>query len=171
MESIESQFDLGIKKVQEISYAYQLEKLEELCKFMVETYLPEGKEFSDVTGNTITSYSYGIYYRGSLVLYGNSNKKPAIMPKLSKGDQFYGISYDGFPGKYYATVKTDRGYGDDTAFEFLSSYRPEGKGFSVVITTGTEYSAYLENVKELNVLSESIDHFEGEFFHFFKPMK
>lgn len=172
MESIESQFDLGIKKVQEISYTYQLEKLEELCKFMVETYLPEGKEFSDVTGNTVTSYSYGIYYKGSLVSYGDSNKKPAIRVKLTNGENFSGTAYDGNEIEYFkAKVKTDQGYGNDTAFEFLSSYRPKGKGFSVVITTGTEYSAYLENVRELNVLSESIDHFEGEFLHFFKPMK
>ena len=88
MESIESQFDLGIKKVQEISYTYQLEKLEELCKFMVETYFPEGKEFGDVTGNTVTSYSYGIYYKGSLVSYGDSNKKPAIRVKLTNGENF-----------------------------------------------------------------------------------
>jgi hypothetical protein len=94
------------------------------------------------------------------------------------------ISYDGYYGfqkiakkpellnaKQYMEImdRKDGAYGEDTSYQFLREYRPNTRSFAMVITTGTEYSNYLENVRHLNVLSDSIDNIPDEFAKSFKP--
>ena len=44
-------------------------------------------------------------------------------------------------------------------------------GFSVVMTTGTEYSEYLENVRNLNVLTDTFKSSKGIMLEELKPME
>ena len=69
-------------------------------------------------------------------------------------------------------MDVDGELGADSAADFLSSYRPFiKKGFSVVMTTGTEYSEYLENVRNLNVLTDTYKSANGIVLEELKPMK
>ncbi len=141
--------------------------------YMVNEVLPAQKQFKNLTGNTITSYGYGVYYRGEVKRIGfNSRLKPAIDDKLTKGQSVSNyVDYDSNLRTYFkANVKTDRGRGDKTSREFLRNFKTRHK-FSIVFCTGTEYSQYLENIVHLNVLSEALESSKDDFLNSFKQMK
>ena len=171
MSDIGEQFDLGITNIKKITYDNQLQSMIAFGKNLVTNVLPIQAKYPNLTGNTISSYSFGVYHNGNLIYYGKANVKDAIRNKLTKGEIFSGISYDGFFVKgYLATIETDRKYGSETAYQFLNQYRPNTRNFAMVVTTGTEYSAYLENVRHMNVLTGSIDYVESNFINSFKPI-
>lgn len=132
------------------------------------------KEYKNLTGNTVTSYMVGVYHDRILTeIVQIQGKKPPIRIKMRKGEIFTGKDYDGdFRKRWGPTeVDTDGGYGEQFAMRFLSSYRPKRKGYSLVVCTGTEYSEFLENVRNLNVLSNNFDLARGTFLKSFKRMK
>jgi len=43
----------------------------------------------------------------------------------------------------------------ESSFRILQTLSPKTKGLSIIMTTGTEYSTYLESVHNLNVLSDT----------------
>lgn len=124
------------------------------------------KEYHNLTGNTLTSYMVGIYENGKLrrlvsIYQADSLKRPTSR-KLSQGDGKGVIRVEDYdsgkiiPVKKYKLLKTDEGYGYNTSKLFLFSYRPKTtKGFSLVMCTGTEYSEYLESLRNLNTLTET----------------
>lgn len=117
------------------------------------------KGYDSFTGNTVTSYACGIYYNGDLmgiILAADGMKKP-VAKKIKKGKRlFLKRPYEGKSRAVKGTVKVDDFYGAESSEKFLESYRPIIKnGYAIVMTTGTEYSEYLENVRELNVLSDT----------------
>lgn len=116
-------------------------------------------EYRNLTGNTITSLAFGLYRNFGLseVIY-LEGLKPAIRVKLNKGETVYSfIDYDSNYRPYFrGDVATDGGYGEATSMRFLQSYRPSTSQ-GIVITTGTEYSEYLEQELGLNVLTETKD--------------
>jgi len=139
---------------------------------MVTKVIPSQQEFRNLTGNTITSYAFGVYYNGSLEAMGfNDEFKQPLRNKLIKGETIYDfVDFDGDIRNYFrAEINTDGHYGGDTALSFLKSISPMGK-FSIIFTTGTEYSAYLENVMNLNVLSDAYELSKTNFLKSFKPI-
>jgi hypothetical protein len=71
--------------------------------------------------------------------------------------------YDGnFRKKFVGIVKTDRGWGDDTSIQFLTSYDPPFRSSKtgIVMCTGTEYSEFLE-MQGANVLTATKKEFEA----------
>ena len=111
----------------------------------------------NLTGNTLTSISAGIYERGMpgpIVISAREvmNLRRPKYRKLHEGGSFKGLDYDGHKRKgFVATVETDGDYGEGTSFRFLQSYKlPANAAFGIVVTTGTEYSVYLTKEKELN---------------------
>ena len=140
---------------------------------MVSNILPNQSEYRNLTGNTITSLAFGVYYMGNLEIMGfNNHYPPPIRNKLIKGEELFNFEdYDGNIRKYYrAKIQTDAGYGTNTSMEFLQSYKPIGQ-FAIVFTTGTEYSEYLEKTRKLNVLSDGYDYSITAFLSSFKPIK
>lgn len=117
----------------------------------VEAYTRNGR---NLTGNTITSISAGVYKQGMPPVIVNARGitgLPApIMKKLRINERFEGLDYDGNERKdFAATVDTDGDYGENTSRDFLARYRlPSSCTFGIVVTTGTEYSEFL--TKELN---------------------
>lgn len=113
-----------------------------------------------LTGNTITSYCAGIYIDGTLYeiyRHGDGMKAP-VRVKLTKGETAPAgfIDWAGNARKraFTGSVDTDGGYGSDTAVKFLRSYRPgTSDGVSVVICSGTEYSEYIEQRMNGNVMT------------------
>ena len=118
------------------------------------------REYRNLTGNTITSYAVGIYKDGALIeIIQNSNRKPPIRVKLTRGEAWVKFKdYDGnFRKKAVGIVKTDKGWGDDTSINFLTSYDPPfmSSKTGIVMCTGTEYSEFLEEAAGLNVLTST----------------
>lgn len=121
------------------------------------------REYHNLTGNTLTSYSIGLYKDKSLVriidiMDVDSLDKPTRR-KLTYGNGVVGVlDYDSGRLVYvkrYKLVKTDQRYGYETSRKFLESYKPKELGFTAVMCTGTEYSEILEKAKGLNVLTET----------------
>ena len=171
MMDIERQFDMGIQNANSIIYNNQLNSLVAYCMKLVNEILPKQREYKNQTGNTVTSYSFGIYYGGHIVYIGSNELKDPVRAKLQKGEKWSGVNYDGLETDLYGTIDTDGGYGESTAKSFLNSYKPTTKSFAVVITTGTEYSSYLENKHHLNVLSDSFETVSSDLLNSFIPIK
>lgn len=146
----------GMKKAKRIINDYLYAAVERSCVDLIDDALKE-REFVGFTGNTQTSYACGIYFNGSLmgmVIAGNTMPKPVHI-KVKKGERvFLSNPYEGKARAVVGKANVEDEFGADSASDFLSSYNPFiKKGFSVVMTTGTEYSEYLENVRNLNVLT------------------
>ena len=116
------------------------------------------REYTGFTGNTQTSYTCGIFLNGKLIDVASSSEslpKP-IRRKIPFGKSvFLKRPYEGNQRLRSGYVKTNREYGADTALRFINGYRAPGKGFALVMTTGTEYSEFLEQEVGLDVLTKT----------------
>lgn len=101
------------------------------------------KEYGNLTGNTITSISFGLYIDGHLqdYLFIDGLREP-IRTKLRRGEIFKGTDYDGRERAFIGSIDTDGDYGYNTVGRFFSAHTPERPN-SIVVATGTEYSIYL----------------------------
>lgn len=159
-------FDEGIKKVDCLIGVH----LYDILLKVATDYLSDmvrSKEYQGFTGNTQTSYSCGLYVNGRLadvIVQREFSKKP-IRLKVRKGERvFLEKPYEGKPRKSIGKVDVDSLYGVESAFAFLKNYKNiPRKGFAVVATTGTEYSEYLENVRHLNVMTNTWQSAKGIF--------
>lgn len=171
VKNITEQFEDCIANVEKEVNRVVLASLEQFGDDMVNRVLPEQAKFRNMTGNTLTSYSYGIYLNGVLQLLNYFGGKSAIRRKLKKDEiirEF--VDYDGNQRTYFqANIDTDSDYGVNSASMFLQTYKPKGK-YSIIFTTGTEYSVYLENVRNLNVLTEGFEHSKNAFLNSFKTI-
>lgn len=131
-------------------------------------FLESGKAFVDhamsekgymsFTGNTITSLAFGVYENGKL--YGSfvasSIKKHPLMKKIPKGTAwFLPVPYEGRGRTVVGDVYTDDEFGYEESIRFIKQYRPTNKGYTLLVTTGTEYSEFLEQTRGLNVLTDT----------------
>jgi len=150
--------DNGFKKAKQIIFGHLYNQCIKLCDALVSDALTK-REFQSFTGNTITSFACGIYVDGDLnymVASGEDMDAP-VHAKVQKGELVY------LANPYEGEARSVRGKVDirysisgmETSFEILKGIGSPSKGISIVMTTGTEYSTYLENVYKLNVLSET----------------
>ncbi|PXV62376.1 hypothetical protein CLV62_12065 [Dysgonomonas alginatilytica] len=173
MNSIEKQFNQCIDTILKDEYYYVVPQMVEFGVRMVNDILPKQTKFRNLTGNTITSFAFGVYYMGKLEVLGFNSKYPdPIRNKLIEGETVYKfLDYDGRIRKWFtADVNTDAGYGQNTSAEFLKSYVCTQK-YGIVFTTGTEYSEYLQKVRRLNVLVDGYETARHDFVKSFKPIK
>lgn len=121
------------------------------------------KEFNNLTGNTLTSFACGIYIHRKLrrwvnIFHVDNAVDTPTTKKLSNKDGYQMVvHYDTqelIPVKTSTFVDTSDEYGYETSERFLKSYTPEKDGYTIVMCTGTEYSAILE-FGGLNVLTET----------------
>ena len=91
------------------------------------------------------------------MIASGENMAAPVHAKIQNGQTVYlNNPYEGSPRS--ATGKVDIVYdltGTETSFRILQGFSPSNKGLSIVMTTGTEYSTYLESVYHLNVLSNT----------------
>lgn len=150
--------DRGFKKAKQIIFAHLYDQCIILCDALVKDALSKRK-FQSFTGNTITSFACGIYIDGALnyMVASGENMQAPVHAKIQKGQTvFLNNPYEGRPRK--VTGRVDIAYdmsGMETSFRILQSLSSKKKGLSIIMTTGTEYSTYLENVHDLNVLSDT----------------
>ena len=150
-------FDEGIRKAKELVSGYIFDVLTKCCEELIQDALDNKSGFRNLTGNTITSYACGLFMDGRFsyfVCSGDSMKQP-VRVKLTKGETFVGVSYDNQNRRFTGTIETDKGYGE----------------FEIVMCTGTEYSTYLENVLNADVLTGTFQRAQNTLFKNFKPMK
>lgn len=166
-------FNEGMNKARQIVSDYIYGILVKCCDNLVSEGLRNKSGFRNLTGNTITSYACGLFLNGKLsyfVCSGDSMKQP-VRVKLSKGETFKGISYDGEQRRFTGRINTDKGYGATFSYNFLKGYKSQsGKGFEIVMCTGTEYSTYLEKTLNADVLTGTFLHASKILFNHFKPM-
>lgn len=113
-------------------------------------------EYQSFTGNTLTSLAFGLYENTRLtdVIFISGLKAP-VRAKVENGKYVYlEEPYEGNPRGVRGQVDISDAWGDETSIKTLSGLCPKG-GNGIIVTTGTEYSTFLENVKGLNVLSDT----------------
>ena len=117
------------------------------------------KEYNDFTGNTVTSYSVGIYKGGNLTdIVFDDNLRERLREKVKKREVVtLRETYDGrtdvtIVGQVNVTSET----GLEFSEKFLQTVFPKG-GTGIVMTTGTEYSTFLEKVRNLDVLTNAFN--------------
>lgn len=118
------------------------------------------KEYGDFTGNTVTSYACGLYVRGELeyVYVSGSDMREPLRIKVKKGElAFLEETYDKRKDiSVKGEIDTDWMFGEDTSVQFLQNYKSKYiQGYEIVMTTGTEYSTWIEKHMGLNVLTET----------------
>lgn len=160
MDSIEKQFQAGIDKAMAIRDKAYMIWLTNLCYKLI-IAAENNKEYDNITGNTVTSYACGIYENSKLIkVVTDISIPPPVRVKLTEGETMPAgsVSYDGYlKTSFTGSVPTDQRYGDDYSWMFLANFRPNHKGFAIVMTTGTEYSLYLETAKHLDVLTKTFN--------------
>lgn len=150
--------DKVFKKAQEIIFGHLYDQCISLCDALVNDALNK-REFQSFTGNTITSFACGIYVDGvlSYIVASGQNMKAPVHAKVQKGELvFLDNPYEGKPRSVRG--KVDIVYdmsGMETSFAILNGMASSRKGLSIIMTTGTEYSAYLESVHKMNVISDT----------------
>lgn len=112
--------------------------------------------WNSFTGNTITSLAFGVYENGSLTdIVFVSGVKPPVHAKIQNGETLYLENpYEGESRAVTGRVDIYDAWGDETSVQTLSTLRPKN-GNGIIITTGTEYSEFLERKRDFNVLSDT----------------
>lgn len=154
--NIDKVLEDGFKKARLLMYQAVWKAMRE-CAIRFVREAVDAYNGGNLTGNTITSISAGIYAEGMpqpeiVSARDVLGLKNPIRKKLHKGETFEGEDYDGRERSgFTADVETDGDYGEGTSFHILQSYKlPAGCTFGIVVTTGTEYSDYLTKERELH---------------------
>lgn len=156
--------DRGIRKAERLIRQQLLTALVNMsAKLLINAEL--NREYHSLTGNTLTSYAIGVFDCGKLhtivTIFDVDSLEHATRKKITQGVGWTEKFFDYDTGKRVMVrredkIPTDEGYGNVTSIEFLRRYKPtKTDGYVLVFTTGTEYAEYLENVRKLNVLTET----------------
>lgn len=169
-----SLIDAGMDKAKTLIYDHISNLLMDVCERSVVYAMAHHSGFMNFTGNTHTGYACGLYNDGNLVYasFSADKDKAPVRVKLTAGETaFLDPDYDGRPRKFTGKVETDGGFGKSYALKFLQSYKPKNKkGLSLCMTTGTEYSEYLEIVYHADVLTGTFEEIPRILFNTLKPM-
>ena len=115
----------------------------------------DNREFTQFTGNTVSSYMAGVYKDGTLFNAFTPEGRGAAYPKVQKDETVYlSNPVEGMARSVKGTVDIVTDYGEELSREVLAQQSPQG-GTGMVVTTGTEYSQYLEKVHGLDVLTDT----------------
>lgn len=158
MANNKAALDKGFKKAKELIFSHLYNQCIKFCDSLVlDAIIKSG--FKSFTGNTITSFACGIYIDGALnyVVASGEDMDAPVHAKVQEGELVYlSNPYEGEPRSVRGKVGIVYNLsGMETSFRILQGFRPKNKGLSVIMTTGTEYSTYLESVYHLNVLSDT----------------
>lgn len=154
----------GLMKARTIMRKHLEQQLREICEHIL-LQVPRFREYKGFTGNTQTSYTCGIYVNGNLVKNGivrqpNWNTRP-LRRKINYGEwawlaEPYDVNSE--PRSVQGKVPiTGLPLGAEESIRFLRSYHPASR-IAIVMTTGTEYSEYLEEELGLDVLTNTFDY-------------
>jgi hypothetical protein len=123
-----------------------------------------------LTGNTLTSFCVGLYRNSSIIgYYGITNLLNVTQPTNNPVDvgeygfydydsgEFIGDKDDPAVMDYGASGLKWQGHsyetGQNQSRAFLAQYKPSTKGYTLVACVGTDYAAWLEKVRGLDILT------------------
>ena len=161
-------FAKGYKMI--VDYLYS--QCYDLCERLL-MEVPKHREFMGFTGNTQTSYACGLYVDGKLegIVTQNNWNSPPVRRKVGYGEWVYlRQPYEGKSRSVKGKVSTGEDYGLDTSINFLRSYKAFKDKIQIVMTTGTEYSTFLETARHLDVLTGTFEAAKVILANGFKPM-
>lgn len=150
---LENGFAKGLRMIEDTLYNSMMSSAERLL-----IRVATNRQFIGFTGNTQTSYMAGIYVNGRLsgVIRQNNWNEPTVRMKVRKGKiVFLANPYEGHPRAVVGRVDVIENHGVQTSIKFLEGYRAPRNSICLVITTGTEYSEYIEQVMHLDVLTNT----------------
>lgn len=105
----------------------------------------DNREFTQFTGNTVSSYMAGVYKDRELIHTSYDGSAPVVHDKIEEGEMVYlDNPVEGEPRHTTGAVDiVVRPHGTDLSRKMLSEESPMG-GTGMVMTTGTEYSEIVE---------------------------
>ena len=150
---LENGFAKGYQMIEDILFNSLANSLDALL-----IRVATNRQFIGFTGNTQTSYAGGVYVNGRLehvAVQRNWNSKPVRM-KVRKGSVVYLTHpYEGSPRAVKGQVDIEEDDGLTLSLKQLEEYKAPKRGLALMITTGTEYSVYIESVMNLDVLTNT----------------
>lgn len=144
-QSIGEQFEAGIMKARQYKDEAIEAHLRSFGNYIIE-YAAKSKEAGNVTYNLQDSYGYAIYHNRQIV------GEPVMLHNIAD------------------MPDTKGGWGTERGKRFLESYHPDEKGWSIVIVAGEFYASFLENEKNLDVLTRTMFHSKDSFLQHFTKM-
>lgn len=120
--------------------------------------LPQKIEYSGFTGQTQTSYMGGVYIGGRLryLVTEKAWTRHPVRGKMPKdATWFLANPYEGKDKLRTGHVDITNPSGRATSLAFLQSYNAPSNRICAIVTTGTEYSTFLEEYLHLNVLTQT----------------
>lgn len=152
-KTLENGFAKGLQMIEDVLYNSLANAADELL-----VRAATNRQFVGFTGNTQTSYACGVYVNGRLAhvsVQKNWSEQPRRM-KVQKGKVvFLGNPYEGYPRAVSGQVDIVEDYGLALSLRQLEEYEAPKKGLALVMTTGTEYSVYIEQAMSLDVLTNT----------------
>lgn len=162
----------GLNKGYEMIVNHLFTQMYEMCERLL-AEVPKYRSYMGFTGNTQTSYACGLYVDGKLegiVTQQNWSAQP-LHKKVGYGKWVYlRKPYEGHARSVRGKVKVDGEFGQSTSFKFLKSYNAQKNKIQIVMTTGTEYSEYIEAVLGLDVLTGTFESAKTILATGFRPM-
>lgn len=139
--------------------------LEAAEAYLQQRYGDAGERGPRMTGNTYTGYGAGTYLGGRLqsLCLAQKGLKDPVRVKLTDGEAFQaGLTrYDGAVQRssFTANVATDQRFSAEFVRDFVSAHNLPSESYALRLATGTEYSAYLQSVRDIDVLTGFFDEF------------
>lgn len=152
-KTLENGFAKGLRIIEDVIFNSLMDAAEKIL-----VRVATNRQFVGFTGNTQTSYMVGVYQYGTLVgMVEQKNwTEPTRRMKVQKGKiVFLSNPYEGQPRVVEGMVDIGENHGRITSIKFLENYKASKKGFAFVVTTGTEYSEYIETVRHFDVLTNT----------------
>lgn len=152
-KTLENGFAKGLRMIEDVLFN-SLANAADALLLRVAT----NRQFIGFTGNTQTSYAVGVYVNGKLehVSVQRNWNMPPVRAKVRKGKVvFLGNPYEGKPRAVTGAVDIVDDFGLSLSLKQLEEYKAPKKGLALMMTTGTEYSVYIEQAMSLDVLTNT----------------
>lgn len=144
-QSIGEQFEGGIMKARQYKDEAIEAGLRRFGNYIIEcatTFVG----YENQTYNLHDSYGYAVYHNE--IIQG----KPVMLRPVAYNPD------------------TKGGWGKERGKDFLESFHPTHKGWSITIVAGEFYASFLENEKKLDVLTRAMFHSKDSFLQHFTKM-
>lgn len=142
---ISEQFDKGIERALKIKDEAIESALRSHGNEMIH-YSASNKQAGNITFNLQDSYGYAVYHNRRIVGY------PMMLHSIA-------TEHD-----------TEGGYGSERGKRFLEQYRPKTNYWTLVIVAGEFYADFLEKVKHLDILTNTMFKSDEVFSRYFKKI-
>lgn len=152
-KTLENGFAKGYEMIEDILYNSLASAADDLL-----VRVSRNRDFVGFTGQTQTSYACGVYVNGRLVhvsVQRNWNAPPRRMKVLRGQVVYLSNPYEGYSRAVKGAVDIEDPSGLSLSLRQLEEYNAPRKGIALMMTTGTEYSVYLEAERGFDVLTRT----------------